>query len=148
MPSIEEITSLHPNVSQEPYNKTLGRAIARMADCAAICNSYADACLVEATDMAQCIRLCLDCSDVCIAAWRVSSRRSGGDRQLIRSLLATCIEACERNAQKCMTHDHEHCKLCPLVCRSCADDCRLALEVLNEEAHAAGDHLRGVMPPF
>lgn len=147
MPSIEEIISLHPDVGPQPYNETLGRAVASMVECAAICNSCADACIAEPMDMTQCVRLCLDCSDVCIAAWRVSSRRSGGDRQLIRTLLATCIEACERTAQECMTHDHEHCKLCALVCGSCAEDCRLALKVLNEEAHAAGDHFHDVTPP-
>jgi hypothetical protein len=147
MASIEEIITLHPDVGPALYNETLGRAVARMIECAAICNACADACIAEPMDMTQCIRLCLDCSDVCSATGRVGSRRSGGDRQLIRTLLATCIEACERTADECAMHEHEHCQLCALMCKSCAEDCRLALKVLNEEAHEAGDHLRDVMPP-
>ncbi len=147
MESIEEIITLHPDVGPETYNVALGRAISRIVECAATCTSCADACIAEPMDMTQCIRLCLDCSDVCVATWRVGIRRSGGDRQLIRTLLATCIEACERVSEECLQHDHEHCQLCALICRSCAEDCRLALRVLNGEAHAAGDHLRDIMPP-
>ena len=39
-------------------------------------------------DMDQCIRLCVDCSDVCGATYRIATRRTGSNRELIRSQLA------------------------------------------------------------
>ena len=85
--------------------------------------------------MNQCIRTCLDCSDVCEATYRVATRRTGSNRQLIRTQLATCIEACEICEAECARHENDHCRRCAQMCRECADDCRLALESLNEEVH-------------
>lgn len=133
--SIEMMISEHPDVRGN-YNETLGVAVRKAVDCAAICNSCADACVAERMDMAQCVRLCMDCSDVCTAAARVAMRRTGGDRNLIRTLLATCIEACENCANECAGHDNAHCRRCATMCVECAQACRTALEVLNREVHA------------
>lgn len=133
--SIEAMISEHPDV-QGNYNASLGIAVRKAVDCAAICNSCADACVAEPMDMRQCIRLCADCADVCVTAWRVGSRRTGGDRNLIRSLLAVCIEACENCATECEQHDNAHCRRCAQMCRECAEACRVALEGLNREVHA------------
>lgn len=133
--SIEAMISEHPDVNGNT-NETLGVAVRKAVDCAAICNSCADACVAEPMDMAQCIRLCSDCADVCTATYRVASRRTGHDRNLIRTLLATCIEACENCAAECAMHDHAHCQRCAVMCQECADACRAALEALNREVHA------------
>jgi hypothetical protein len=85
--------------------------------------------------MNQCIRLNLDCSDVCNTTARVGMRRTGGDRNLIRTLLAACVEACENCANECAGHDNAHCRRCAQMCRECAEACRAALEVLNREVH-------------
>lgn len=135
--SIEAMISEHPDV-QGNYNETLGLAVRKAVDCAAICNSCADACVAEQMDMRQCIRLCADCADVCVATWRVGSRRTGGDRNLIRTLLAACIEACENCAEECARHANAHCARCAQMCRECAEACRSALTVLNAEVHAEG----------
>jgi hypothetical protein len=139
--SIEAMISEHPQVGGDD-NKSLGLAVRRAMLCSAICNSCADACIAEmkgasAMDMSQCIRLCLDCSDVCHATARVAMRRTGHDRQLIRTLLAVCIEACERCGEECARHDNPHCRRCAQMCRECADDCRAALENLNREVNAS-----------
>jgi len=63
-------------------------------------------------------------------------RRTGHDRQLIRTILAACIEACELCHTECAAHDNPHCRRCAQMCRECADDCRAALAGLNEEVHA------------
>ena len=135
--SIEAMISEHPQVGAD-YNESLGLAVRRAMLCSAICNSCADACIAEmkagaGMDMSQCIRLCLDCSDVCNAAARVAMRRTGHDRQLIRTMLAACIEACERCGAECARHDNPHCRRCATMCRECADDCLRALEVLHDE---------------
>ena len=95
-------------------------------------------CVAEQMDMRQCIRLCADCADVCVATWRIGSRRTGGDRNLIRTLLAACIEACENCAEECARHANAHCARCAQMCRECAEACRSALTVLNAEVHAEG----------
>jgi len=130
--SIEAMISEHPDVGAD-YNESLGLAVRRAMLCSAICNSCADACVAEPMDMSQCVRLCLDCSDVCQATSRVAMRRTGHDRQLIRTMLAACIEACERCGAECARHDNPHCRRCATMCRECADDCLRALEVLHDE---------------
>lgn len=140
--SIQMMIAEHPHVVASGHtNDSLGLAVHHAMLCAAICNSCSDACSAETMDMRQCIRLCMDCADVCTATYRVASRRTGGDRQLIRTLLATCIEACERCAEECEFHDHAHCKRCAQMCRECAADCRTALMVLNDEAHHDSHHM-------
>lgn len=137
--SIEAMISEHPEVGAA-YNESLGLAVRRAMLCSAICNSCADACLAEMTgaeemDMRQCVRMCLDCSDVCQATARVATRRTGSDRPLIRSMLAVCVEICTACGLECAQHDHAHCQRCAQMCRECEEACRDALEVLNAEVH-------------
>lgn len=130
--SIEAMISEHPQVG-DGYNESLGRAVKHAMYCAAICNSCADACSAEEMDMRQCIRLCLDCSDIGEATYRVATRRTGSNRAIIVAMLETCIRACEVCAAECAKHDHAHCRRCAQMCRECADDCRTALHDLEEE---------------
>ncbi|MGN6497998.1 MAG: four-helix bundle copper-binding protein [Tsuneonella sp.] len=136
--SIKEMIREHPQVGSD-YNESLAEAVKHAMYCAAICNSCADACSAEEMDMARCIRLCLDCSDVCTATYRVATRRTDENRQLIRSVLAVCIEACETCAEECAKHDTDHCRRCERMCRECAEDCRTALAGVNDEVHADGE---------
>ena len=135
--SIQKMISEHPQV-QGNDNEQLGLAVKHAMYCAAICNSCADACVAEEEDMRRCIRLCLDCSDVCEMTYRVASRRTDHNRQVIRTVLATCIHACEICEEECARHDNAHCRRCAEMCRETADDCRKALESLNDEVHADG----------
>ena len=133
--SIIKMIQEHPDV-QGDDNPALGEAVKHAMYCAAICNSCADACSAEAMDMRRCIRLCMDCADICAATYRVASRRTDHNRQLIRTMLTTCREACETCEAECARHDTAHCRRCAQMCRECADDCHKALESLNEEVHA------------
>lgn len=136
--SIKEMISEHPDVAGND-NEALTEAVKHAMYCAAIANSCADACSAEDMDMRRCIRLCMDCADVCTMTYRVATRRTDENRQLIRSALAVCIEACETCAAECEKHDHAHCRRCAKMCRECADDCRRALAGLNAEVHADGE---------
>ena len=136
--SIKEMIREHPAVGPN-YNELLAEAVKHSMYCAAICNSCADACSAEEMDMARCIRLCMDCSDVCTMTYRTATRRTDENRQLIRSVLAVCIEACEICAEECEKHDNAHCRRCAKMCRECAEDCRKALADLNDEVHADGE---------
>ncbi len=136
--SIKEMIREHPDVMGDSDDSLL-EAVKHAMYCAAIANSCADACSAEDMDMARCIRLCSDTADVCTMAYRVASRRTDENRQLIRSVLAVCIEACEICADECARHDHAHCQRCAQMCRECAEDCRQALTDLNAEVHSDGE---------
>lgn len=136
--SIEKMISEHPDVGAD-YNASLGLAVKHAMDCAAIANSCTDACSGEAMEMRRAIRVTQDCADVCTATYRIATRRTDHNRQLIRTMLAACIEACETCAEECERHEHPHCRRCAVMCRECAEACRAALKVLNEEVHAEGE---------
>lgn len=134
--SIEKMISEHPDVGAN-FNESLALAVRHAMYCAAICNSCADACSAEEMDMARCIRLCSDTSDICTATYRVASRRTDENRPVIRAMLALCVKACETCAEECEKHDHAHCQRCARMCRECARDCKAAMEDLHDEAVAA-----------
>ena len=131
--SIEAMIAEHPQVGND-YNQALARAVRTTLDCAAICNSCADACLAEPMDMTQCIRLDLDCADICLATSRLATRRTGHDVQLIRTMLKACIEACQRCGAECGKHETAHCQRCALMCNACAEDCLYAISSLDPGA--------------
>ena len=134
--SIEKMILEHPQVGPG-FNPVLGLAVRHAMECAAICNACADACSAEPMDMRRCIRLCMDCADVCTATYRVATRRTDHNRQLIRTMLAACIEACDICRAECAKHEHAHCRRCAAMCRQCAGDCRESLIALNAEVHEA-----------
>ena len=128
--SIRKMISLHPQ-AEGHVNEPLAQALRHAADCALICTSCADACLSEPMDMARCVRTCLDCADVCGATARIATRRTGNGREMLRTILRACVEACEICAAECASHDHAHCRMCAETCRECANDCRAALATLG-----------------
>ncbi|HJW62708.1 MAG TPA: hypothetical protein VJ849_04360, partial [Actinomycetes bacterium] len=71
----------------------LAATIDALSDCAQACTACADDCLSEETvaELTKCIRLNLDCADVCTATLRVVSRQSDYDANLTRPLLEACV---------------------------------------------------------
>ncbi|MBV2364444.1 four-helix bundle copper-binding protein [Streptomonospora nanhaiensis] len=106
-------------------------AVERLAACAQACTACADACLGEprVAELAACIRLDLDCAQVCEATESVLTRRTEPNRALQRSLVETCVLYCEACARECERHaaHHRHCRLCAETCRMCEDACRQLL---------------------
>ena len=121
--SIRKMIALHPNAKPNP---PLADAAHHLMYCAKMALACADACMSEKMDMTQCIRLCLDCSDICEATGRLAVRRTGDDQPMLRELLELCARMCEACAAECEKHDHEHCTLCAQMCRECAADCHNA----------------------
>jgi Domain of Unknown Function (DUF326) len=97
-------------------------------DCAQACTSCADADLSEpgVAELVKCIRLCLDCADVCTATGRVISRQTEYDANLTRSLLEACVTACRSSGDECERHAamHEHCRVCAEACSRCEQACQ------------------------
>ncbi len=96
--------------------------------CALTCTSCADACLAEeqVQELVRCIRLNLDCADVCNATGSVLTRQTSPDPGLARNMLEACAEACRVCAQECERHarHHEHCRVCAEACRRCEQVCQ------------------------
>lgn len=92
------------------------------------CTSCADACLAEpdVQDLRQCIRLNLDCADVCNTTGRLATRRTGSDEELIRRMLDVCATICRLCGEECARHAHEHCRICAEACQRCMQACQEA----------------------
>jgi Domain of Unknown Function (DUF326) len=113
----------------------LGAAIDAMTDCAQACIADNDADLGEqnVSEMVLCIRLCLDCTDICAATAGVLSRPANYDPGVTKPLLEACVAICRRCGDECELHAgmHEHCRVCAEACRRCEQACRELLESLE-----------------
>ena len=127
----QQMISTHPDVKGN-FSAPLIRCIDECLACAQACASCADACLAEphVTELRQCIRLDLDCADVCTATAAVAGRRTGSNEEVLLRMLETCELACRKCAEECERHaaKHEHCRLCAEECRRCQHACRLAMQ--------------------
>jgi hypothetical protein len=126
----EKMIATHPSVHGD-INEPLAAAIDAAYACAQTCTSCADACLAEdmVQQLRQCIRLNLDCADVCDAFATLGSRRTGSNEEVMRKMLDACVTACRLCGEECGRHAsmHEHCLVCAEACRECEAACRDAL---------------------
>jgi hypothetical protein len=90
--------------------------------CAAACDHCASACLSESDpgSMANCIKLDIDCAEICRLAAGYMARGSAQARRIC----AVCAEICEACAAECDKFTHDHCRECAQACRRCAEECR------------------------
>ena len=106
----------------------LAAAIDALSDCTQACHADNAADLSEqnVTEMVTCIRLCLDCTDVCTATLGVVSRQTASDAAVTGPLLEVCIAICKSCGDECERHArmHEHCRVCAEACRRCERACR------------------------
>ena len=113
----------------------LAAAIDALSDCAQACIADVDADLSEQNlaEMVTCIRLCLDCADVCTATLGVTSRQASYDASVTRPLLQACVAICKSCGDECErhAHKHEHCRVCAEACRRCEQACRQLLAVMK-----------------
>ena len=119
----------HPQVQGNPSD-ALVRMIEEAYACAQSCIACADACLGEemVADLRQCIRLNLDCGEICQAAGRMASRRTGSNETVLRAVIEACARSCRECGEECGRHAdrHEHCRICAEACRTCAEACDAA----------------------
>jgi hypothetical protein len=129
-----EMISTHPDVRGNTNNALID-CVAQCYSCAQACTSCADACLAEEMvgELRQCIRLDLDCADICGVTGRVATRRTGSDEEVIRRMLDTCAVACRLCSEECERHaqHHEHCRICAEVCRTCMQACLAAARTVT-----------------
>lgn len=125
----QQMISTHPQVRGQT-NEALIRCIEKCYSCAQTCTSCTDACLAvdNVTSLTQCIRLNLDCADICNITGRIATRRTGSDDEMIRRMLHACAAACRLCAGECEKHAemHEHCRIGAESCRGCMSACEEA----------------------
>jgi len=96
--------------------------------CVAECNHCSTACLDEENVkmLSKCIKLDLDCADICALTATLLARGS----QHAKHLLKECAEVCTACAEECEKHaqHHDHCKTCAEACRECANACLDAIQ--------------------
>ena len=106
----------------------LAVTIDALNDCGQACTADADADLREqhVPDLIKCIRLCLDCADVCAATVNVTSRQTEYDPAVTKPLLEACAATCKSCGDECERHAqiHAHCRVCLEACRRCEQACR------------------------
>lgn len=127
---VSQMIASHPSV-RGSTNEALLRCIEECYSCAQTCTSCADACLAEekVADLRQCIRLNLDCADICVATGAMGSRRTGTNEPALLAALQACQTACGICAAECEEHAgmHEHCRICAESCRRCEQACAEAI---------------------
>ena len=113
----------------------LAAAIDALSDCAQACIADTEADLNEPdlAEMVKCIRLCLDCTDICTATGAVLSHLAEYDPAVTRPLLESCIAICHSCGDECEHHaaHMEHCRICAEACRRCEQACRDLLDTLK-----------------
>jgi hypothetical protein len=130
MSLIETMLRTHPH--PPAHSETLQTAIVAAYECAQICTSCADACLSEPApeELRSCIRLDLDCAEICLVTGTLLSRIGTATADLKQAQLRLCLMACRLCEEECMHHAkrHEHCRICAQACRSCREACERLLE--------------------
>jgi hypothetical protein len=113
----------------------LAAAMDALNDCAQACTGCADGDLSEhnVAELVSCIRLCLDCADVCTATVAVTSRQTAYDAKTTRLLLEACAATCASCGDECQRHAqmHEHCRICAGACRRGEQTCRELLTAMK-----------------
>lgn len=115
---------------------SLQQVIEHCLECQTVCSMCADACTShdDVAALRRCIRLNLDCADLCATAVRLLSRSGTTDLTAMRALLESCASICSSCAVECRKHaaEHEHCGICAETCERGARACQNALETLFE----------------
>lgn len=95
--------------------------------CATACDHCAVSCLEEqdVKSMARCIKLDMDCAQICRLAASYMARGS----EFSQTLCRLCAEVCQACAEECGKHQMDHCQRCARACRNCAEECSRMAEV-------------------
>lgn len=98
--------------------------LAALNKCVAECNHCTTACLDEqdVKMLAKCIKLDIDCAEICSLTAGLIARGSEHGKHLLKE----CAEVCNACAEECEKHAKmgmEHCRICAEACRACAAAC-------------------------
>lgn len=128
--SIAQMVQTHPQQPRIDATR-LAQHIQTLGECALTCTICADACLHEqkVQELRRCIRLNLDCAEICNTTAGALARTGDPDPQVLRALLEACRTTCQVCGAECEKHAqmHEHCRVCAESCRHCEEVCQQLL---------------------
>lgn len=133
---MQDMLKVHPRMSQMKMDRdALISCIQATSNAAQACSSCADACIGEKDiqSLIRCIRINLDCADVCNLTGTLLCRQTEPPMSLLRSQLQACAMACQGCRQECQEHasKYDHCRMCADYCRQCEDACNRLLSSLQ-----------------
>jgi hypothetical protein len=114
----------------------LATCIEACYQCSEACTACADDCLSEqgqVESLVKCIRLNLDCADICDVTGRVLSRQTEYDANVTKAQLEACVAVCNSCGDECERHAQhgmEHCRVCAEECRACERACTELLQAI------------------
>ena len=120
----------------------LAECIHACLESAQSCSACADACLGDHAiePRIHCIRINLDCADICGVTARVLSRQTAPDLGVVTMQLEVCAGATQACAIESDHHasTHTHCQICASACHRCHEACRALLAAGRpRRAHAS-----------
>jgi len=125
--TVERMLRTNPERPFAPPD-ALGNCIHACMEAAQVCTACADACVGEhlVGHLATCIRLNLDCADICSMTSRVLTRQQSPDLTVIAMTIELCAAAAATCASECERHadHHAHCQVAASACHRCFDACR------------------------
>ncbi|HEY1119428.1 MAG TPA: hypothetical protein VGE43_17065, partial [Acidimicrobiales bacterium] len=82
----------HPSPAGTLPTDALAEVLHHLEECAQTCTMCADACLAEnmVAELRRCIRLNLDCADLCTTTAAVLGRQVEPDAATVRALIEAC----------------------------------------------------------
>ena len=136
-----EMMQTHPHPLASMSTEAVAQAIERCLECAQACTACADACLAEDMigQLRTCIRLNMDCADICSTTERSLSRMPGADLTVARALLEACMVTCRACGMECRRHAqiHEHCRICAEACEACEQACLQMIAMIDGLSQAS-----------
>lgn len=92
-----------------------------LAECTKACYNCFIKCLEEKDTpiMAACIKINVDCAQICQTTAAFISRGSEDSK----SLMKICVEICKKCNEICSKHNPDHCQQCADACYKCAIAC-------------------------
>lgn len=126
MDRLRDTLAAHPSPVSTAGDEVLA-CVYEAAQCALVCTACADACLAEEMpeNNRECIRLCVECAELCGVVARLLVRAGRQDPEALDGALGACSRACRACAEACGRHADRmaHCRHCAEACNACADAC-------------------------
>jgi hypothetical protein len=130
----------HPDTHDGLYEKCAKACTQCLRECES-CALHCGKLLAEGkSEHRRTLGLCLDCSDVCTAAARITSRHG----PMSSGMCGACAGACDSCGKQCAKFKtDEHMARCAKACRDCAQACQEMVRHLNQRMPKAEERDKG-----
>ncbi|MBG6192409.1 hypothetical protein IWX64_003381 [Arthrobacter sp. CAN_A212] len=127
MSTTRSMMAAHPD-GEPSLGQAMTACIEAAFSCAQASDACADACMAEETvaELRKCIRLNLDCAELCVTTGRFLSRLTDVDGNLLKTILMACRDFCTTSAIENEKHAETYpsCRIAAEECRRCEQACQ------------------------